>query len=120
MQLNTETSGQDLIIIVAAARIDAVQAIAFKERFRAAAANAEGRVVLDLSAVNFIDSSGLGALVASMKILGPSRKLELCALQDNVEKVFRLTRLDSVFKVHKTVAAARASLAGSGPATLVG
>jgi anti-sigma B factor antagonist len=120
MQLNTETSGQDLIIIVAAARIDAVQAIAFKEKFRAAVASSAGRVVLDLSSVNFIDSSGLGALVASMKILGSSRKLELCALQDNVEKVFRLTRLDSVFKVHKTLTSVRAGLTGSGPATLVG
>ena len=111
MQLNTETYGQDLVIVVAAPRIDAVQAIEFKEKFRAAVAQSDARVVLDLSAVNFIDSSGLGALVASMKALGATRKLELCGLRGNVEKVFRLTRLDSVFKMHKTHAQAVAGMA---------
>lgn len=111
MQLNTETYGQDLIIVVAAPRIDAVQAIEFKEKFRSAVAQSDARVVLDLSAVTFIDSSGLGALVASMKALGTTRKLELCGLQGNVEKVFRLTRLDSVFKMHKTHAQAVAGMA---------
>jgi anti-sigma B factor antagonist len=120
MQLNSELHGQDIIVVVAAPRIDAVQAIEFKEKFRNLVVGSEGRVVMDLSAVNFVDSSGLGAIVASMKALGGARKLELCGLQGNVEKVFRLTRLDSVFRVHPSAASARGSLGGAGTTSLAG
>ena len=60
----------------------------------------DGPVILDLSRVDFIDSSGLGAIVAVMKFLAPARKLELAALTPNVERVFHLTRMDSVFPIH--------------------
>ena len=58
------------------------------------------RVVLDMSRVAFLDSSGLGAVVAVMKLLAPDRKLELSGLTPTVEKVFRLTRMDSIFTIH--------------------
>lgn len=64
------------------------------------------RVVLDMSRVGFLDSSGLGALVAVMKFLAPARRLELACLQPNVEKVLKLTRMDTVFHIHETVAQA--------------
>ena len=60
-------------------------------------------VALDLSEVHFIDSSGLGAIVAAMKHMGNSRKLALAGLTPTVEKVFRLTRMDSVFSVFPTL-----------------
>ncbi len=66
--------------------------------------NRATRVVLDLSSVGFLDSSGLGAVVAVMKALGPVRRLELSGLTPTVEKVFRLTRMDSVFIIHKVSA----------------
>ena len=118
MHLKSEFCGQDLLIAVEASRIDAVQAIDFKDKFRAAVAGSDGRVVLDMSAVGFVDSSGLGAIVASMKALGGSRKLELAGLQANVEKVFRLTRLDSVFTMHATASEARRDLTGAAPSSV--
>ena len=59
--------------------------------------------MLDLSRVGFLDSSGLGAVVAVMKLIGPNRKLELAGLTPNVDKVFRLTRMDSIFTIHPSV-----------------
>jgi anti-sigma B factor antagonist len=56
-----------------------------------------------MSKVAFLDSSGLGALVAAMKQMSASRQLELACLSDAVHKVFRLTRMDSVFRVHNKV-----------------
>ncbi|HMQ58565.1 MAG TPA: STAS domain-containing protein, partial [Rhizobiaceae bacterium] len=61
------------------------------------------RVVLDLSLVEFLDSSGLGAVVAVMKSLSPEKRLELAALTPNVARVFRLTRMDGVFRIHETL-----------------
>ena len=44
--------------------------------------------------------SGLGAIVAVRKLLAPDRVLELSSLTPTVEKVFRLTRMDSIFTIH--------------------
>lgn len=91
------------IITVDAARIDAAMAIQFKEDMRQQTDAGPERVILDLSQVEFIDSSGLGAIVAAMKQLGDGRRLELAGLTPMVDKVFRLTRMDTVFSLHATL-----------------
>ena len=58
---------------------------------------------VNLDQVEFIDSSGLGAVVSVMKHLGKGRKMDLCALTPTVEKVFRLTRMDSIFSIYATL-----------------
>lgn len=100
MQLSAEDRGNYTLIRVEGERIDAAGAIQFKDRMRALTEGGMSRVVLDMTAVSFIDSSGLGAVVAAMKALGPDRTLELAALSPTVEKVFRLTRMDTVFRIH--------------------
>ncbi len=100
MKLMAEQQGDVLVISAMHDRIDAAGAIQFKDRMRELTQTMTPRVVLDMSRVNFLDSSGLGAVVASMKALGPDRKLELSGLTPTVQKVFRLTRMDSVFVIH--------------------
>lgn len=100
MDLRTEPGLDCLIVNVADARIDAAVAIHFKDRMRDVTQDATGRVILDLGNVTFIDSSGLGAVVAAMKQLPQGGTLELAGLQPNVDRVFRLTRMDSVFTIH--------------------
>lgn len=106
MQLTAERKGGALVVTAMEDRIDAAGAILFKERMRDAVGTAARRVVLDLSRVTFVDSSGLGAIVAVMKLMGPDRRLELAGLTPNVQKVFRLTRLDGVFTIHDSLTAA--------------
>ena len=91
------------IVTVAETRIDAAVAIAFKDQIRKMTDGGAPDVVLDLTDVSFIDSSGLGAIVAAMKQLGKDRRLHLAALMPNVDKVFRLTRMDTVFAIHDSV-----------------
>lgn len=105
MQLDCTQTPDMLIVHVRESRIDAAGAIDFKDRMRDLIARGPGRVLLDLSRVVFIDSSGLGAVVAVRKSLGPDRPLELAALTPAVDKVFRLTRMDTVFLIHKSVPA---------------
>ena len=100
MQLETETRDDAIIIRVIAERIDAAGAIDFKDSMAEACKDGPDRVILDLSTVSFLDSSGLGAVVAVMKLLGAKRKLELASLMPNVEKVFRLTRMDKIFTIY--------------------
>ncbi len=92
---------EGLVIRVNETRIDAAVAIEFKEAVRQAVDLPGDPVIMDLSQVAFLDSSGLGAVVAIMKMLAPDRKLELAGLTPAVAKVFRLTRMDQVFTIHQ-------------------
>jgi anti-sigma B factor antagonist len=100
MDIAVEKQGEVLIAHVMQDRIDAACAIQFKDRMREISLEGQGRVVLDLARVAFIDSSGLGAVVAVRKALGAERPLELLGLTPTVQKVFRLTRMDSIFTIH--------------------
>ncbi|WP_068115745.1 STAS domain-containing protein [Tropicimonas marinistellae] len=103
MDFETRQSGGTLQIDVLASRIDAACAIQFKDRMRELCAGGPARVILNLQRVDFLDSSGLGAVVAAMKYLGCDRSMELAGLTPKVRKVFRLTRMDSVFTIHASV-----------------
>lgn len=99
MNLSVEADSGTLVVRLGEARLDAAIAIQFKDRMREILQQPSPLVVLDLSDVAFLDSSGLGAIVAVMKGLMAGRKLALRGLTPNVEKVFRLTRMDSVFTI---------------------
>lgn len=103
MDLHTEDYADARILKVNEERIDAAIAIQFKEAVRQNMGSEAPRVVLDLSSVNFLDSSGLGSIVAAMKLLGPDRTLELAGLQNSVARVFSLTRMDTVFTIYETI-----------------
>lgn len=100
MEAETERHGTVLVVRIDEKRIDAAGAIAFKEAMRRATEGAQTRVILDLSRVEFLDSSGLGAVVSIMKQLGEGCRLELAGLAPAVAKVFRLTRMDQIFTIH--------------------
>lgn len=93
-----ETETQ-LIVIVEEARIDAAIATRFKDRLREIVLRGRKPVRLDMRRVDFMDSSGLGAMIAVRKALPESLPLVLEGLTPNVERVFRLTRMDSVFDI---------------------
>ena len=103
MELVHSNTGGISIISVGEPRIDAASALQFKEQFRAVTPKTANRVVLDLEGVGFVDSSGLGAIVAMMKWLAPDAALELSGMGENVRKVFALTRMDTVFKIHDNI-----------------
>lgn len=114
MELVCHDSGEIRVIEVADSRIDAAVAIQFKDRMREMSADGPMRVILDLSHVTFLDSSGLGAVVAALKQMGGGRRLELTGLTPKVAKVFRLTRMDTVFTIHPDLSALGPGLRNAG------
>jgi anti-sigma B factor antagonist len=103
MQITTYPLDPALVVQIDSARIDAAAAIEFKETVRQAIEAPGNPVILDMAQVSFLDSSGLGAVVAIRKLLGESRPLQLASLTPPVAKVFRLTRMDSVFTILDSV-----------------
>ena len=81
-------------------RLDAAVAEAFKKRIIAIADAGSSRLLLDLSAVRFMDSSGLGAVVGVFKHVEKRGTLEIACPTAPVRKVFSLTRMDRVFVIH--------------------
>ena len=110
MSLTSTVDGNARIVKVNAERIDAAIAIQFKEDMRVETEEGPDHVILDLSSVAFIDSSGLGAIVAAMKQLDDHRRLDLAGLTPMVDKVFRLTRMDTVFSLFATLNDAMAEI----------
>jgi anti-sigma B factor antagonist len=67
-------------------------------------------VVVDLSAVEFLDSSGLGAFVGAANALrAAGGSLRLACPRPHVQKIFRISRLAEVIPIHEDVASAAAS-----------
>lgn len=58
-------------------------------------------IVLDLSGVHFIDSSGLGVLVRILARTGHDN-LKLCGLTSRTLETLKITRLSTVFDVHES------------------
>lgn len=113
MKLNHKDFNGARLVTVCEDRIDAVCAIQFKDEMRKLTDGGPNRVVLDMSQVQFLDSSGLGAVVAVLKAKKSEQSLELASLQPAVHKVFRLTRMDTVFSIHDDATAAIESVANA-------
>jgi anti-sigma B factor antagonist len=68
------------------------------------------QLVVDLSKVTYIDSSGLAVLIEGMQnVESYGGKFALAGLQDNVRPIFEIARLDQVFRIHPDVDSALAA-----------
>ena len=68
------------------------------------------RLVIDMGNVTFLDSSGLGALVAVWRSLSSrDGEMKLCRIGPSVRTVFELTRIHRVFEIYNTEEEALAS-----------
>ena len=71
-------------------------------------------VLVDLSKVTYIDSSGIASLVEGLQVAKKQKSdLALVAVSQRVRRVLELARLDKVFQIHPDLAAATAANAGS-------
>ncbi len=68
------------------------------------------QLVVDLSQVSYIDSSGLAVLIEAMQSVGSyGGKFALAGLQEAVRPIFEIARLDQVFRIFPDSAAALAA-----------
>ena len=75
----------------------------FKEKVRTDIADGNRHLVVDLGQVEFVDSSGLGALISALKVLrAVDGDLKLANLTEQVRLVLEITRLHRVFDAYST------------------
>jgi len=99
MHLESVKTGGVLIVKPSEKRIDASVATEFKGKMVDWINEGNTKIILDLVNVDFIDSSGLGAIVSSLKAIGGIGDLVISGLQETVMGVFRLTRMNKVFQI---------------------
>jgi len=69
-------------------------------------------VVVGMSGVGMIDSSGVASLLEALQAsLKRNRRFFLAAIDPSVDRVLKLARLETVFEITDDVAAAKLSLA---------
>jgi anti-sigma B factor antagonist len=94
-------------------RLDAAGASDFKERVGDCIEEGARHVVLDLAAVDFVDSTGLSAILSVLKRLSPEGGLALAGCRPAVVELMKLTRLDRVLRLFPTSESATAALAAA-------
>ena len=111
MQVEAKKIQEILMVKVLAPRLDAREAVDFKTQMVECISSGQHTIVLNLAEVRFIDSSGLGAIVSTLKLLGREGNLVLCGVTDPVMSLFKLTRMDRVFQMFTSESDALAALA---------
>lgn len=102
IEVRTEQRG-DTTVVTPEGEIDLHRSPAFRERLKKIAETRPKILVVDLSLVPYMDSSGVATLVEAMQISRrQSTSLVLCGLQDKVRSIFEIARLDMVFKIVPT------------------
>ncbi|MEO5620232.1 MAG: STAS domain-containing protein [Cypionkella sp.] len=98
------------VLIPTPDRLTAVQGAAFKDQTITLIEAGHARLIVDLTGITFIDSSGLGALVSVLKRVGNRGEIVVCGLSSGLKQMFSITRMDRVFAAYPDRAAAIAAL----------
>jgi anti-sigma B factor antagonist len=105
MDFNVELSDGDRAVIRTSGRLNMVAAPRLRDLV-AQIVRQDGRshVVVDLADTDFMDSSGLGALISGLKTArAAGGDLRIARAQTQVLAVLQLTNLDQILHPHNTV-----------------
>lgn len=120
LSLSTRTVAGRRVLDVGG-EIDVYTAPQLRERLVALVEDGARQIVVDLSRVEFLDSTGLGVLVGALKRLrSVSGDLSLVCPRERLLKIFRITGLDGVFTIHDSVGAATSGTGEAGEPTAAG
>ncbi len=101
MNVTEEKTNGFNVVFVKDERIDAHNSSDLKDYILHIIEQGEINIIVQLEAVRFIDSSGLGALLSGFKHAEAKEgKLSLSNLQHQVMSMFELTRLNRVFEIY--------------------
>ncbi|HEX5324202.1 MAG TPA: STAS domain-containing protein [Capsulimonadaceae bacterium] len=117
-QLTTSTEIINGIpILKAAGEIDIYTAPRFKEAITEMITQGHTNILIDMTEVAFMDSSGFGTLLSATKPLRPvGGSLSLCGCNEAITRMLEITRLNTLFRTFKNREEALQRLANGEPA----
>lgn len=103
IEFSTEPRG-DACVVAVKGRLDMVGAPRLREVIANTVDAGQARIVVDLSATDFVDSSGLGAVVSGLKTTRQAGgDLRIAGVGGQVAVVLKLTNLDKVLRSYASV-----------------
>jgi anti-sigma B factor antagonist len=103
LSLSTSTVDDQRVLSVPG-EVDVYSAPNLRERLQALISDDAATLIVDLSEIDFIDSTGLGVLVSGQnRAAEVGGALRLVCPQERVLKLFRITGLDEVFGIYPTL-----------------
>lgn len=103
---------EDIFTIISmSGRFDAIGTREFKKIISELMETGKMRIILDMTQVHFVDSSGMGALIGSLRgIVKEGGSLRIAGLTPEVHTIFELTRLHRIFDIFETTQAAMSAV----------
>jgi len=112
MELEEKREGEVLILILKGEVMGGDEAGAFQDRIYQAIQENTVDVVVDMGAIKWMNSAGLGKIMAGLTTLrGSGGELKLANLSERVRRPIEITKLDNVIQMYETVDAAVKSFA---------
>ncbi len=111
MDLTLSTRSEDgRTVVEVAGEIDVYTAPKLREQLAELVDSGRYDLIVDMTGVEFLDSTGLGVLVGGLKrVRTHDGSLRLVCTQERILKIFRITGLTKVFPIHDSVADAVAA-----------
>ena len=105
MELRTEVSEvKAWTVVTVHGEIDVATSPALRERLIDLVNDGATRLVLDLEAVDFLDSTGLGTIVSLLKrVRTHGGDLRLVCTEARIRRLFQITGLDKAVALHASV-----------------
>lgn len=99
MIFEKEEQGELVRLTCLVERLDAVCSDQAKLELRQFIGSETKKIEVDLSIVEFIDSSGISSMITAYRMLGDGCEIRVTGVSTEVGNVFRLLRLDKVFNL---------------------
>lgn len=105
MDLKVETRHEgDVAVVAATGEVDVFTAPGLDSEITALLEQGTSRLVVDLTGVSFLDSTGLGVLVKGLKTARDAGgSMQLVVTSDRIRKIFDITGLDASLPLFDTV-----------------
>ena len=112
MPFSTSEKYHAVVIQISGKFLGSIEGPAFKEKLEELRDSGKLKVVIDLSKADFMDSSGIGALIGALTTMKKANgDVKLAGMKERIKNLFLLTRLlGSVFEDFDSVEEAAASM----------
>jgi anti-sigma B factor antagonist len=104
LELAVDADNPEFTLLTIEGEVDVYSAPLLREKLVELADSGAPRIVVNLEPVEFLDSTGLGVLVAALnRLRREDREMELICSQSRILRVFEITGLTRVFTIHPTL-----------------